>query len=182
MKTKTIVLCALFAALMCVFSVITIPTGIVPITLGTFGIMLTAVILGAKKGAVSVAVFILLGAVGLPVFSGFKGGVQVLFGPTGGYIWSYIFMAVIIGLFASKLPERKWLAVVKLFLGCLAGIVVCYALGTAQFMAVQKMGLVKSLSACVIPFIPFDILKAAVASYVGFTVRKALIRAGFIEK
>ena len=86
MKTKTIVICAIFAALMCVFSVITVPTGIIPVTLGTLGIMLTAVILGSKKGAVSVAVFILLGIVGLPVFSGFKGGIQVIFGPTGGYI------------------------------------------------------------------------------------------------
>lgn len=180
MKTKTIVLCAIFAALTCIFSVITIPTGIVPVTMGFFGIMLTAVILGVKKGTVSVVVFILLGVVGFPVFSGFKGGVQVLFGPTGGYIWGYIPMSVIIGLFAATLPERKWLAVLKLFLGCLAGIVVCYAFGTAQFMAIQKMGLVKSLSACVIPFIPFDIGKAVVASYVGFAVRKALNRAGLI--
>lgn len=181
MKTKTIVLCAIFAALMCVFSVITIPTGIIPVTLGLFGIMLTAVILGAKKGTISVAVFILLGVVGFPVFSGFKGGVQVLFGPTGGYIWGYIPMAIVIGLFASGLSERKWKAVLKLFLGCIAGTLVCYALGTVQFMALQKMGLVKSLSACVIPFIPFDLVKAALASYVGYTVRKALSRAGFIE-
>lgn len=176
MKTKTIVLCAIFAAVMCVFSVITIPTGIVPITMGFFGIMLTAVILGMKKGVISVVVFILLGAVGLPVFSGFKGGVQVLFGPTGGYIWGYIPMTAIIGLLASKLPENKWRAVLKMFLSCIAGIVICYALGTVQFMAVQEMGLVKSLAACVIPFIPFDLAKAALASYVGYTARNALGR------
>lgn len=180
MKTKTIVICAVFAALMCVFSVITIPTGIIPITMGTFGIMLTAVILGAKRGAVSVAVFILLGAVGLPVFSGFKGGVQVLFGPTGGYIWSYIPMAVIIALISAKLPERKALAVLKIVLGCIAGMAVLYALGTVQFMAVQKTGLVKSLSACVIPFIPFDLAKAVLAGYIGTTVRSALQKAGLI--
>lgn len=180
MKTKTIVICAVFAALMCVFSVITIPTGIIPITMGTFGIMLTAVILGAKRGAVSVAVFILLGAVGLPVFSGFKGGVQVLFGPTGGYIWSYIPMAVIIGAVSKKLPESRVTAVLKVVLGCLAGMAVLYALGTVQFMAVQKTGLIKSLSACVIPFIPFDLAKAVLAGYAGCTVRSALHKAGLI--
>lgn len=182
MKTKTIVLCAVFAALTCVFSVITVPTGIVPITLGFLGIMLTAVILGAKKGTVSVIVFILLGSIGLPVFSNFRGGVQVLFGPTGGYIWGYIPMAVVIGLFAAKLPSRKLMAMFKLFCGCIVGMVVCYALGTVQFMAVQQMGLVKSLAACVIPFIPFDIIKAVIASYLGYTVRGALIRAKLLYK
>ena len=84
MKTKTIAVCAIFAAIMCVFSVITVPIGPVPVTLGFFGVMITSVILGARRGAVSVAVFILMGAVGLPVFSGFKGGFEVLLGPTGG--------------------------------------------------------------------------------------------------
>lgn len=181
MKTKTIVICAIFAALMCVFSVITVPTGIIPITLGTLGIMLTAVILGSKKGAVSVAVFILLGIVGLPVFSGFKGGIQVIFGPTGGYIWSYIPMAVIIGLFSAKLPEQKAVAMLKMFAGCIVGMIICYALGTVQFMIVQKMGLIKSLSACVIPFIPFDIAKAVLASYLGFTIRAALQKARLLD-
>lgn len=181
MKTKNMILCALFAAILCVFCVITIPIGPVPVTLATFGIMLTAIILGSKKSAVSILVYILLGAVGLPVFSGFKGGVQVLFGPTGGYLWSYVFMALFIGFLISKLPENKYLAMLKIFIAALGGMVICYALGTAQFMLVQRTDVIKALSLCVIPFIPLDIVKAVIASYVGFTVKKQLIKTGILE-
>lgn len=180
MKTKTMVICAIFAAILCVCSVITIPIGPVPITLGLFGIMLAAVILGWKKGAISVLVFILLGAVGLPVFSGFKGGFQVLVGPTGGYIWSYILVALFIGFFAAKEYVNKWLTMLRIFIVCVIGIAICYTLGTVQFMAVQQMGLTKALSLCVLPFIPFDIIKAAVAAYVGYEVRRALKKANLL--
>lgn len=180
MKTKTMVICAVFAAILCVFSVITVPIGPVPITLGLFGIMIAAVILGWRKGTISVLVFILLGAVGLPVFSGFKGGFQVLLGPTGGYIWSYIFVALFIGYFASKEYTNKWLTILRIFIVCLIGIVICYALGTAQFMAVQQMDFKKSLSLCVLPFIPLDVIKAAAASYVGYEVRRVLKKANLI--
>ncbi|MCD8181655.1 MAG: biotin transporter BioY [Firmicutes bacterium] len=181
MKTKSMTLCAVFAAVMCVFCVITIPIGPVPVTLGVFAVLLTAVILGPKLGAISVLVYILLGAVGLPVFSGFKGGFQILLGPTGGYIWSYILMALLIGFLTITLPDNKWLAMLKIFTACLAGIIVCYALGTVQFMLVQKTGLTESLGLCVIPFIPFDIGKAAAASYLGFTVKNALVKSNFID-
>ncbi len=178
MKTKSMILCAVFAAILCVFSVITIPIGPVPITLGTFGVMITAVILGPKKGFVSVLVFILLGAVGLPVFSGFKGGFQVLAGVTGGYLWSYIFMALIIGAISAKLPQNNLLGAVKIFLSCVLGIIVCYTLGTVQFMLIKKGGsLYSALAVCVIPFIPFDLAKALIASYAGMTVRKTLAKA-----
>jgi biotin transport system substrate-specific component len=180
MKTKTIVLCAIFAAILCIFSVMTIPIGIVPISMGIFGVMLTSIILGTKKGTISVIVYILLGAVGLPVFSGFKGGFQVLLGPTGGYVWSYILVALLIGLLTSKLPQNKWLAMLKTFIVCLIGIFLCYAAGTAQFMLVQKTDLIKSLTACVFPFIPFDIIKALIATYLGCTISKALKKAGLI--
>ena len=177
MKTKTMVTCAVFAAILCICSVITIPIGPVPITLGLFGIMAAAVILGWKRGTVSVLVFILLGAVGLPVFSGFKGGVSVLLGPTGGYIWSYILVALFIGFFAAGERSNKWLTILRIFIVCLIGIVICYTLGTAQFMLVRGMDLKQSLALCVLPFIPFDIAKAAVASYAGYEVRHALQRA-----
>ncbi|MGN0150014.1 MAG: biotin transporter BioY [Clostridia bacterium] len=181
MNTKSMVLCAIFSAIICVFSVMTIPIGAVPITLGTFGIMLTAVILGAKKGALSTAVFILLGAIGLPVFSGFKGGFHVLLGPTGGYIWSYIPMTLIIGLIIKKLPEKKFAAMAKIFISCLIGIAVCYAAGTAQFMAVQQVDLIKALTACVLPFIAFDIIKALIATYAGYLVSSALKKSGYLK-
>ena len=174
MKTKTIAVCAVFAAIMCVFSVMTVPIGVVPVTLGFLGVMLTSVVLGPKKGVISVAVFILIGAVGLPVFSNFRGGFQVLLGPTGGYIWSYIFMALFIGILTVKNPKNKWLVMLKIFFVCIGGAVIGYALGTVQFMFVQKTDFLAALTACVIPFIPFDILKSAVAAYLGYTVKGAL--------
>lgn len=181
MKTKTIVSCALFAAVMCVFSVITIPIGPVPITLGFFAVMLTAVIIGAKKGVIAVAVYLALGCAGLPVFSGFKSGFTVLLGPTGGYAWSYIIMALVIGLMTKNLPENRFPAILKLFLACLAGGIISYAAGTAQFMVVMNAGLQKALTLCVIPFIPFDIAKAIVAATAGYEVRRRLTKANLIQ-
>lgn len=181
MKTKNMVSCAVFAAVLCVLAVITIPIGPVPITLGFLGVMLIGLVLGPKKGAIAVAVYLLIGAVGLPVFSGFKGGFQVLIGPTGGYAWSYILMAVIIGAITHKLPENKWLAGLKIFFACVIAIIVGYTAGTIQFMAVQQTDVKNALALCVIPFIPFDIAKAIVTATLGLAIRKALEKAGFIE-
>ena len=171
------IICGIFAAVICVLSVITVPIGPVPITLGLLGIMLAGVILGWKRGAVAVLVFVLLGAVGLPVFSGFKGGISVLLGPTGGYIWSYVIVTLIIGALSAKDYKNKWLTMLRIFLACLLGTAVCYALGTVQFMAVTKSDFVKAMSLCVLPFIPFDILKAVVAAFAGHEIRAALMKA-----
>lgn len=211
MKTKTMVLCAIFAAILCIFSVMSIPIGAIPISMGLFGVMLTAVILGPVLGTISVGVFILLGLVGLPVFSGFKGGFQVLAGPTGGYIWSYILVALFIGLFAKlicnkqkstkdkwitlnakldnqphilsiKLPKLDLLKKLEIFIICLVGVAICYAAGTVQFMAVSDKNLTAALAVCVIPFIPFDIAKAIIATAVGYTVNRTLKKAGMLNK
>lgn len=181
MKTKNMVICAVFAAILCVLAVITIPIGPVPITFGVLGVLLTAVILGPKKGAIAVLVYILLGAVGLPVFSGFKGGFQVLLGPTGGYIWSYIIVALFVGAFTKNLPDNKWLAMLKIFVVCIIGVAICYAMGTVQFMAVQKTDLSKALALCVLPFIPFDAAKSLITAFLGYTVSGILKKAGFLE-
>jgi biotin transport system substrate-specific component len=181
MKTKTMILCALFAAILCIFSVITIPTiGGVPISLGIFGVMLTAVILGPKKGVISVIVYLLLGVVGLPIFSKYQSGIPVLLGPTGGYVWSYIIVALLIGALTKKLPKNFLASTALTFAACLAGILVCYAAGTLQYMLIQKVDLVKSLTLCVVPFIPFDIIKAAAAAYVGRMIYAALKKANLL--
>lgn len=166
-NTKDMVLVALFAAVCCVCSIITVPTGIVPVTLGTFGIMVTAMILGEKRGIISVALFIVLGMIGLPVFSGMQGGFGVLAGPTGGYIYSYLLMVPIIGV-ASKCLNKTLSSGMFTMLGCIAAIFVCYLVGTAHFMIVMSvkgnpMGIWSSLCACVFPFVLFDLLKAVLA-------------------
>lgn len=176
MKTKDMIICALFAAILCVFSVMTIPIGPVPISMGIFGVVLTAAILGAKRGTIAVAVYILLGAVGLPIFSGFKGGIGVLLGPTGGYITSYILCALFAGYLNKNLPENKALALLKLFAVSFGAVIICYIFGTAWFMFIAKKDLLSSLAVCVYPFVPFDLAKCAVAAVVAFAVRTALVR------
>ncbi len=180
MNTKSMILCGVFAAFICVFSVMTIPIGPVPVSMGIFGIMLSAAVLGTKKGCSSVFIYILLGAVGLPVFSGFRGGIQMLLGPTGGYIWSYIFTAAIIGTLTKALLHKRIIAIIQIFGACVLGTAVCYFFGTLQFMIVQKTGIYEALSVCVIPFAVFDIIKAAVASYLSYAIKKALLKADLL--
>ena len=177
MKTKSMVICAVFSAILCIFSVLTVPIGTVPVSLSTLAVMLTAIILGPKKSSISVIIYILLGCVGLPVFSGFKGGFQVLVGPTGGYIWSYIFMALLIGSVSKKYANNKTI----IFISCIASIIICYILGTIQFTLVQTLSFISALSVCVLPFIPFDIMKAILAVLFGITLKNRLIKAKLIQ-
>lgn len=176
-KLRDLLLCALCAAILCVFSVITIPTGIVPVTLGMLGVMLVAVILGAWRGIVSVLVFILIGTVGLPVFSGFRGGPGVLVGPTGGYITGYIFMALIIGLSMRALPKKQWAAIVYTTVFCIVAVLVGYAFGTIQFVFVQQTTVWNALATCVFPFIAIDFAKCVAAAVGGIYIRKGLQKA-----
>ena len=175
MKTKTIILAGIFAAVIAVFSVITFKIGPVPVTLSTFAILLSAVILGGTKSTLAVAIYILCGACGLPVFSGFRGGISILFGSTGGYILSYVLMALLVGFAAGRTkslsPLMRYLA---LFLACAAALFLCYALGTLQYVLITGTELSKALWACVYPFIPFDIIKATAAIAIGLNVKKGL--------
>lgn len=173
-STKELTVSAVFAAVICVLSPITLFPATIPISLGLFGVLLCAVILGAMRSAVSVLIFVLIGAVGLPVFSGFKGGFSVLAGPTGGYIWSYVFVSLIVGAFSSKFPQKKLSDALFIFLGCLLGVLVCYFLGTLQFMQVSGNDINKSLALCVFPFIPVDIIKSVIAVFIGISVRERI--------
>jgi biotin transport system substrate-specific component len=156
------ILCALFAALTVVGTVIQIPLPFtpVPISLATLSVYLAGGLLGAKYGALSQVVYILLGVVGLPVFSNFQGGIGVIAGPTGGYIIGYVAAALIVGLIAGK--ERRspiW----KLTVSMISGTATCYGLGTAWFVISTGTGLAAALSLCVIPFLIGDTLKIIAA-------------------
>ena len=175
---RKLVLLALFAAIMCVLSPFTLPTGIVPISLATFALYLTSAIIG-KWSAASVAVYIALGAVGLPVFSGAAGGIEKLVGPTGGYIIGYLPCAFIAGLIIDKFEDKKW----AYPLGMALGTVVLYALGTAWFIYVMGQKgtpytLGAALMACVVPFLIGDAIKIIASTLIGISVRKALGKQG----
>lgn len=167
---KDMVLCGLMAAITGVFSQIGIPIGEVPINLALFSVFLTGGLLGSYKGAVSMVVYILLGAVGVPVFSAFRGGVSVLAGPTGGYIIGYLFAALVVGLFSSLWGQSFW----KLCAYMAVGLALCYAFGTAWFVILTGKGLVAALSICVFPFLPGDAVKIAVAAALIPRLRKAI--------
>ena len=162
-KTKDIVYIGVFAVIMAICSWISIPTT-VPFTLQTFGVFIAVGVLGGKRGSLAVLVFIILGAIGVPVFSGMTGGVGILLGSTGGYIIGFLFSALVMWAM-EKLPVKNAFTQI---LSMILGLVVCYAFGTVWFMVVYSrangpVGLAAVLGWCVIPFIIPDLVKIAVA-------------------
>ena len=173
-KTYDLVHIGVFTVLMAICSWISIPMA-VPVTLQTFGVFMAVGVLGGKRGTLSVLVFILLGAVGVPVFAGFTGGVGVLAGTTGGYIVGFLFSALVMWAM-EKLPGNR--AAVQI-LSMIVGLVVCYAFGTVWFMAVYlrstgPVSLAAVLGWCVIPFIIPDLIKIALAYVLSRRVRRIL--------
>jgi Uncharacterized conserved protein len=172
-QLKDFIIYAIFAAITAVCSQITLPLPFTPImiSLGTLGIMLTSVLCSVKYkygGLISVLIYLGLGAIGIPVFQGFKGGLAVLMGPTGGYIVGYLLMAIVIGFMYS---DKKFLNILVLVLAD----VVLYVCGTAWFMLSTGNGLWQSLTLCVFPFLIGDLAKLIVA-YISVNRIKPLIK------
>ncbi|WP_066460044.1 biotin transporter BioY [Anaerotruncus rubiinfantis] len=158
--THDMILCALFAALTALLSQLAIPLQPVPINLATLAVFLAGGILGAKYGALSQLVYVLVGAVGAPVFSSFTGGVGILVGPTGGYIAGYIMAALLVGWMTEKFGKTNFVLVSSMLLG----MAVYDLLGTAWFMISTGTGLMQSLALCVVPFLFGDALKILAAA------------------
>lgn len=163
---------ALAVALIAVCAWITIPLGPVPFTLQTFSVALFGALLGWKRGLAAVAVYILMGLIGIPVFSGFKAGTAALLGPTGGYIFGFFFAVLIPGLF-KRIPVRTFPARLFLFYaGMIAGLAVCYFFGTVWFVLMNKTPVVAALTACVVPFLLPDLIKLFVAALLAVRLEK----------
>lgn len=177
MKVNRIVSIALMTAIICVLSpfAIMIPVSPVPISLSTFAIYITVIILGWKDGTISVLLYVLLGFAGAPVFTGFSGGVGKVLGPTGGYIIGYVFLALIEGAFVDRARRAA-----IILLGMLFGTIVLYIFGTMWLMRQAGITLVAAFSAGVLPFIAGDIVKMIVALFVGIKIRNALIKSKLI--
>ena len=175
--TRNLVLCALCAAITCVLAPVSIPlAGGVPISLSTFAVMLSGVLLGGNLGAVSQLIYVLLGAAGLPVFAGWTGGLGKILNMTGGYIVGYIPCAWLTGLIYKKYGEtaKKSVKILLMVLAMTAGNIVLYVIGTAWFMFVTGMTLEASLTACVIPFLPGNLIKMAAVVIIGLPVEAAI--------
>lgn len=161
------------AALMAVCSWLSIPMT-VPFTMQTFAVFFALYFLGGMKGTCAIAVYILIGAVGAPVFANFKGGPAALLGTTGGYIIGFIFSGLVFWLFEKLFKRKIWAEILSMVLG----LVVCYAFGTIWFMTVYArnngaIALSTALGWCVIPFIIPDLVKIALAFGVGKVLRRA---------
>ncbi len=173
-KIQSMAYIALFAVVMAVCSWISIPMTI-PFTLQTFAVFLAVGVLGGRRGTIAVVVYILLGAVGVPVFANFQGGLGALLGNTGGYIIGFLFTALLMWGMEALLGRKLWVLAVSMVLG----LIVCYAFGTAWFMVVYArnsgaVGLATALGWCVIPYIIPDLVKIALALALTRTLRKAL--------
>lgn len=171
--TKDLVLTALFAALTAVLAQIQLPIGPVPFNLAVFGAFLAGMLLAPAWAAASMGVYMLLGAVGIPVFAGFMGGPAVLLGKTGGYVIGYIFIAL-----ATALAVKRSGKLPVIGAAMLAGLLVCYGFGTAWFMAVTGADLVSALGWCVLPFIVPDVCKGVLACVLGRLLAGRLAKAG----
>lgn len=175
-STKKTIVTGMFAAVIAVLAQISfpLPSG-VPVTLQTFAVALTGVVLGRKLGTMATFIYILLGTVGVPVFAGFKGGLGVIAGKTGGFIWGFLFLALLCGIGSSMTRKAA---------GCLPGLLglaICHFLGTVQFSVLTGMGLGESAWMVSIPYLIKDICSVALAYVLGLQVRKQLYRAAFLE-
>lgn len=162
---------AIMTAVIAVMAQISIPMPLgVPMTMQTFAVTLAGVILGSRKGCFSVLIYILLGAIGVPVFAGFKAGLQNLIGPTGGFLISFPLMAYLIGK-GVELRHKKGIFTFFLILGT----VINYAVGLIMFCVMMKASLQAGFTACVLPFIPTAVVKAVLAALLGLQIRKQLV-------
>ena len=176
LKTRDMVYIAMFAALMAACAWITVPMPEVPFTMQVFGVFLALCVLGGEKGTLSILVYILLGAVGAPVFSNFKGGPGVLLGVTGGYILGFLASGLVYWLVTALLPKRSLAVTV---LGLCLGLAACYAFGTGWFMLVYlkksgPIGLGYVLMKCVVPYILPDLCKMGLSVSVSAVIRKRI--------
>lgn len=171
MNTIRIARCGLCVALLAVASSISIPLGPIPFTLQTLVLAMLPIALGGRDAVITVVVYLVLGGIGIPVFSGFSGGIASLVGPTGGFLWGFL-----IGMIAAagvldidRIPDhlRELLAVLTMLL-------ISYVLGTAQLMVVSGMNLAEALLAAVAPFVVADAVKLLVGMQIGRVVRKTV--------
>ena len=173
-QTKDLVYVALCAVLMAVCSWISIPAT-VPFTLQTFAVFCSLGLLGGRRGTAAILVYLLLGALGVPVFAGFSGGIGILFGTTGGYLLGFILMGLVYWLGERLSMDGRNVRIISMILGLL----LCYAFGTAWFMFVYArqtgaIALGTALAWCVVPFILPDLVKLALALLLSGRLRKAL--------
>lgn len=173
-RLRTLTQCALMAALLCLLAPWSIPLGAIPVSFGLFAVLLAGVLLGPWRGAISVLVYLLIGGIGLPVFSGAVGGFGALIGPTGGYLWAYPLAAILAGIFARAVFRRGcsvWRALLlTLFLS--VSVLVCYLMGVIQLACVTEVSIGGAILSGAVPFLPFDLFKCLAVAFLAAGIQK----------
>ena len=173
-RTYDVAYIGIFTALIAICSWISIPAAI-PFSLQTFAVFLSVSVLGGKRGTLAVVAYVLMGAIGIPVFAEFTGGIGIILRSTGGYIIGFIFSALVMWLMESLFGRKIWVQGISMVLGLIA----CYAVGTAWFMFVYMrdtgaVGLTTVLGWCVVPFVIPDALKIVLALMLSSALKKPL--------
>lgn len=176
-KLRIMLNCAIFAAITGILAQVEIPLPLIPISGQTLAVGIAATILGSRQGALSMIVYAGIGAVGIPVFAGFAGGLHVLVGPSGGYIFGFILTAFITGLILEKTKFTIPIALVANIIG----MFVTLFFGTVQLKFVLDLTWDAALAGGVYPFLVVGFIKAVLASWIGITVRRRLIDAKLLH-
>ena len=166
---------ALMAAVTAVAAQITVPIEPVPFTFQVLAVILSGLLLGPRYGALAQAIYVLVGAVGVPVFAGFRGGLGIVFGDTGGYLLAYPFAAAVAGLAARAVANdhRRQAFLVSLLCGC-AALGVIYVLGASWLSVIAGLSPAAALATGVLPFVVFDLVKVVVAALVAVAAAPAI--------
>lgn len=175
MSTRTLTLTALLTALLCLIGPVTLPVGPIPLSLTTAILMLMALLLG-ERALLCCGLYLLLGLLGLPVFSGFTGGLAALSGPTGGFLPGYLLLTGLSGFVCNKTDHRILQAV-----GFLAGTALLYLTGTAWYMHLTGTSALSAMMVCILPFLPGDALKIAAVLTAGNAIKSRLKKAGLLR-
>lgn len=172
-KPYELTLTALTTAITCVLGpwVFVLPFSPIPVTLGLLGVMLATTLLGPRLGTISCLIYLLIGSIGIPVFSGFTGGPGIFLGPTGGYLLGYLCLPLFSGRFHFL---KKWASVI----GMLTGLCLCYIWGTVWLAFSSHINYKEAIFIGVLPYLPFDLFKLFVSCFLGKLIRKQLYRAG----
>ena len=190
-KIQNLTLTALMAAILCIAGPIVIPIGMVPMSFANMAIYLTIILLDKKRATISVAIYLLIGFVGLPVFAGFTGGAGKLLGPTGGYLIGYLALSLIAGtiiemMYKTKDEDKTFVGSsdkvkrmekninFKQILALVIGTLGLYGVGTIWLMLQSNLTFITALSVGVLPFIFFDIIKIVVAVMLGNSIKKRI--------
>ncbi|CEN30190.1 MAG: biotin transporter BioY [Paeniclostridium sp.] len=177
LNTKDLIICAIFASITAILAQIAIPIpfSTVPLTMQVFAVAISGIILGSKRGFISMLIYVLLGAIGIPVFAQMSGGIGIIFGYTGGFIMAFPIMSLIIGYISEKYNKTIYIVLVMIL-----SLAINYGIGTAWYSIVSGVGFKEGFMVCVAPFIFVDFIKIALATTIGITVKKRLKKEVFV--